>query len=208
MLKYDAGNRSRLVPMEEVEARDQKLLEKKQREEQNKKEEEVPEPTQEGMDPVEDTPVIEIGQETNGNTSGSMEEFYALPQGITITYNGSEICDSYPQEQSDFFALDATSGKRLLVLKFGLENQSQTNQSIDLLSKEVMIRVMVNGDYRRNILTTMLTDDMSTYTGEIPAGGTINVVLLAEVDNAVAENISSLSLNLKSEADSYTMQLQ
>lgn len=202
LLKYDAGNRSRLVSRETVAERDARLAQSE--------EVKIPEQTQ-TMDPVEDTPVIEIDQEANGDvTTGSWEEFYGLPEGVVITYQGHDVQSSYSPdgEASDYFALDASEGKMLLVLKFKIENQSQSEQSIDLLSRNNIIRTTVNGSNSYNILTTMLMNDMSTYVGIVPAGACADVVLLAEVDSEVSNSITSLIINLKDESKACTIQLQ
>ncbi len=202
LLKYDANNRSRLVSREEVEEWES--------EEEQKAENKIPEPTHEGMGPVEDTPVIEIGQETAGGaTTGTIEEFYELAEGIQIAYLGNELCDSYSQngDANDYFALDAADGKKLLVLKFRIENHSQTEQRLDMLSQSAKIRVTVDGsDY--NVLMTMLMDDLSTYVGNIPVDGTVDAVLLAELSDEMRDDISSLSLNLKNESKMCTICLQ
>lgn len=205
LLKYDANNRSRLVSYEEVEEREQELLLKQQ-----EPEEPVQEPEDGGMGPVDETPVIEIGQETDNNGTGSMEAFWGLPEGMTIVYQGNEICGSYPQtgEEDAYFSLDAAAGKDLLVLKFRIENMSGEEQYVDLLSQEAIVRVTVNGNYSRNALTTMLMDDLLTYMGSIPTGGSSDVVLLTEVDSDVAEAVSSIELSLKNASKTYTIQLQ
>lgn len=202
LLKYDANNRSRLVSREIV-AED--YVRREQMEEAV-----IPEATQ-TMDPVEDTPVTEIGQETaDGFRTGSLEEFYNLPEGVSITYQGNEICNSYFQdgENSEYLALDATEGKALLVMKFIIDNQSPSEQMVDLLSHNVIIRVTMNESSKYNVLTTLLMNDMSTYAGMIPAGASAETVLLFEIDEAESNAVTSLSLQLKEEDRTCAIQLQ
>ena len=207
LLKYDANNRSRLVSREEIPE-----------EETEKTEVETPAEDQEkqpGDEAIvdtqsEETPDSDAEKAPMTNMIASPEEFYELPEGISIDYQGMEICSSYPPEgQADsYFALDATEGKSLMVLKFTIENQAQSEQKVDLLTQNVLFRITANGGYTRNTLTTMLLDDMSTYVGELAAGEVANVVLLAEVDNDVANNISTLMLNLKNESKTCTIQIK
>lgn len=203
LLKYDANNRSRLVDKSVVEAYDAKQKEMHQMVSQ------VTTKPQ-GMKPVEDTPVIEIGEDTTGVAAVvSVEDFYGLPEGVTIIYKGQNCCDSYAGDASEEgFALEAAAGKKLLVLNFEISNQSGREQSIDLFSKTATYRVTVNGSETTNALTTMLMDDMSTYVDTIPAGEARNVVLLVEVKENVADTISSISLNLKDESKTGTIRLQ
>lgn len=206
LLKYDANSRSRLVSREEVEAEELKQAEL----EEKKKAEEAAKQAQEEMEQADQVQTAETTQQSSANAIGRPEEFFELPDGIVISYKEYEVCGSYPQgdETSAYFALDAAEGKRLVVLKFNMENQSQSEQRIDILSQNAVIRVTANGSYSRNVLTTMLMDDMSTYVGDIPAGETVELVLVAELDNDVANNISTLMLNLKNESKTCTIQLK
>lgn len=209
LLRHDANNRSRLVSAEEVEAIDRELLQKEQ-EKQEQEQNQDTEETAEGMGPVEDTPVIEKEQESTGNTVASLGEFFGLAEGVTIVYRGEEICDSYPgdENESAYFSLDATAGKRLMVLRFDITNQSQSEQAVDVLSQNAIIKITVNENYTRYALTTMLMDDLSTYKGTIPAGDTVSLVLLTELDNETAESVSTVSLSLKKDTSAYKEELQ
>lgn len=207
LLRHDANNRSRLVSWEEVEAKDQELLQKEQEKQEQEQEE-----TTEGMDPVKDTPVIneKTEQNPNSNTVESIEEFFGYQENISFAYRGVQICDSYPSDgtENDYFTLDATAGKHLLVLKFDMVNQSQTDQTVDLLSQNAVIKITVNGSFTRHALPTMLLEDLATYRGTVPAGSTVGLVLLVEIDNDVAQTLSSVSLNLKNDTDTYKVELQ
>ena len=204
LLKYDANNRSRLIVREELPEEETVIGEPEEPVE-------IPEeePTVEEL-PEADSPVVGTEDVPLTNMIASPEEFYELAEGISIDYQGMDVCSSYPPEgQADsYFALEATEGKSLMVLKFKIENHAQTEQKVDLLSQNVLFRITANGGYTRNTLTTMLLDDMSTYVDTLDAGETVDVVLLAEVDNDVANSISTLMLNLKNELKTCTIQLQ
>lgn len=193
LMKYDASHRSRLV--------DISLLE-----------EEVPEsvvpiePTEpEGMRPTEDTP---IENRTEIQNSYSMEEVMELPEGVTVSYVSHEFCDKYPNAgDNDYLAVTSSEGRKLLILKFSLDNASGQDTSVDILSTGCVFRITVNGDYTRRALTTLLPNDMSTYREMIPAGESKEVVLIIETEEERIENISSIVLNLKNELKTYTIQL-
>jgi len=205
LLKYDANARSRLVSREEVAAIEQKRQELEEARKEFAQ--------QNGMDPVENTPVIEIGQggsSVSGGDSEQAEDFLGLPQGVKITYQGREICDSYPEngEMDSFFTLDATEGRKLLVLNFSLENTTQSNVPVDILGQNVIMRVTMNEKLTRNVLVTMLEEDFSTYRGEIPAGQSVDVVLLVEVEDDMAGSLSALQLGIKKNGETCTILLQ
>lgn len=201
LLRYDANNRSRLVSREEVQ---QELLARQQWKELLASLQE-----EEGMRPVEDTPVVEIGQETEGGgVYGSAESFYGLAEGVKVSYQGYDVCDSYPENDAAFFALDAAKGKKLVVLKFDVSNGSGAEQEINILKQNAVLTLAINGTYNINVLTTMLLDDMSTYKGTLAGGETIHLVLLAEADDDVANGISTMILRMKDESNASAIQLQ
>lgn len=201
LLKYDANHRSRLVDLSTVPEEDAIISE-------------IPEEAlnqeSDQMKPVADTPVIDQTGENGTGNAGSIEELLGLPEGVVLSYRGMEVCNSYPEDgQADtYFALEASKGKRLLVLDFALSNQSPSEQSVDVLHQEAVFYVTVNGNYKRGALVTLLMDDLSTYMGSIEAGGEKQLVLLVEIENDMADAVSSISLNVKNESKEYTIQLQ
>ncbi len=202
LLKYDAGNRSRLVSRELVAEEEDRRAEMKEVVEQ--------EPVQ-TMDPVDDTPVIEIGQNTDADfRTGSMDEFYQLAEGVSISYQGNEICSSYSQDgtDSDYIALDAAEGKHLLVLHFTIENETGAEQLVDLLSRSTIIRVTLNGGNQYSALTTLLMNDLSTYKELVPADASAEAVLLFEIDETEGDAVTALSLQLKEEDRTCTISLK
>lgn len=204
LLKYDANHRSRLVDQSVIEEYDAK-----EKELQEQAPQATTESTPEGMKPVDDTPTIEVGDNDTVNTVSSLEELFVLPDGVTIAYTGHSVCDSYTGEVSEeFFALDASSGKKLLVLDFAITNQSAQVQYIELFSKTAVYNITINENYSEQALTTMLMNDLSTFSGEIAAGETKGAVLLIEIEENVSGNISSVILNLKNESKTSTIQLQ
>ena len=170
LLRYDANNRSRLVPYEQVEEKIQKLLAIKERDELQ----EMLRQEAENKDTVEETP------------------------------------ESYPENssESDYFTLDAAAGKKLLVLKFNISNQTQDGQLVDILSQSTAIRIKVNGSVTRGALVTMLMNDLSTYRATVAAGENVEAVLLAELDEDTAANLSTVTLQLSNNTNMYTVQLQ
>ncbi len=202
LLKYVANSRSRLV--------DSELMEKEEKRQaaweaaREKKPASTPKP--EGMGAVDDTPVVGVGTIENQGIA-TLEEYYDLPQGLSLTYSGYQVCESYPQEgEEGVFSLDASEGKKLLVLSFRIENATENDQAVDLFSKAGQQKITVNGDYIRNALTTMLLNDISTYENTLSANSGEELVLLVEVEQAVTNNIASIVVNFKNESKAFTIQ--
>lgn len=189
MMKYDFKHRSRLMELSEVVPED--TTEPPQETEPSKEED----PS--GMAPVEDTPTVDApGKVEEFNSAYQMGKVMGLPEGLSVSFVGQELCDSYPAE-GDIFSMDATKGQKLLVMHFLLSNESEQDQAVDLLSQKIVFQVTVNGSYSKAAFVTMLLDDMATYSGNVPAGVSIPVVLVTEVEEGISGNISSISLSAK-----------
>lgn len=193
MMKYDANKRSRLVDYSRM------IDESKTETTQEQEPQETQEPV--GMDPVDDTPIV--GGPAGGNYS--MEEVLGLPEGVSIVYTSGTLHDTYPEEGD--FTITAASGKKLLVLEFVIINASEQNQSVDFLTLSPEFRITVNGDYTRRAMLTMLDEDLSVYHGTIPSMGSVSTMLVIEVDEERAADLSSISLSLKNGSEAFTVQL-
>lgn len=203
LLKYDANSRSRLVDDAAIEAYDKKkaLMEELEKPAKDK--------TENGGD---ETDATENDSAENGEAvaaDDNLEDFFALPEGMRLVYSGYEVADSYPQDDEEevYFTIDATTGKKLLVLKFVLDNPTGQAQSVDFLSYNVSCRVTVNEKESRNALTTMLVNDMSVYTGEVDAQDNRELVLLTELDEDILSEVNSLVIRLKNESQTCTIRL-
>lgn len=205
LLKYDANHRSRLVDEETIAAYD-----KKQQEINAWKEQQNAKPEAEGMKPVDKTPTVELnGQTATQQTTKSLAESFAAPEGVGITYLGYKLCESYPDDGSagEYFTLDASNGKKILVMEFAAENTTSSNIDVNFFSKTAKYSVGVADGKQYSAMTTMLLDDMSTYAGTVQAGAKQHLVLLFEVEQSVAESITDVQLYLKNDSQTYTIQL-
>lgn len=203
LMKYDTGHRSRLVDLELVAQEEARRQEQAAAE--ALKQEQAAAQEQTGMRPTEDTPVIGADGVPESGPS-SIEETLELPEGVTVTYREMSVCDSYPDGDASFFSMSATEGNRFLVLKFDLYNGSGQDQYIDILSKGAAFKVTANGSVTRRALTTMLMDDLPNYKGTIAAGSTVEAVIVVEMESSVADNVSSLSLNLSNNSKTFAIQ--
>ncbi len=184
LLKYDANNRSRLVDPEVVIAK----LEKEAAKETTKASQEEGKAEETGS-----TGTTEVTMPTaQEEITASMEDFFGLPEGVSITYE-------------DY--MDASLGKKLLVLRFHLTNGTEQEETIDLLNTNSRYIITVNDSIRANALTTMLPNDMSTYAETLEPGQTQELVLLLEVNEDVAGAVQTIALHLKNASNEYTIQL-
>ena len=200
LLKYDANNRSRLVDPEIVIAKLEKDAARDARGQENAQTEEKPAES--------NTSEIEAPA-AQEDIAASLEDFFGLAAGVTLTYKDYQVADSYPEDGSadDYFALDASTGKKLLILNFELTNGTDQEENVDFLSTASRYIITVNDGTRGNALTTMLPNDMSTYVETMASGETQGLVLLLEVNEDMANGIQNISLRLKNASNEYTIQL-
>ena len=149
------------------------------------------------------------GSDGGGSAEGQAaeEELPVMPLeealdlgGASIRYTGHEVVNSYPsaQENADvIMGMTAAQGDRLVVLHFELSNPSDADILCDVLSGRPQFRIKINGQ-RHTLQQTILPNDLSKFTEVIPAGGTADTVLISEVEAAKAENITDLSLIVRS----------
>ena len=68
--------------------------------------------------------------------------------------------------------------------------------------------VTINDDEKKNVLSTMLLDDLSTYVGEVTASNQVNLVLIAEIEEETAASIETMKLTVSTDIGNNTIQLQ
>lgn len=205
LLKFDQKHASKLVPLEII----QEVEESNQADSSSLEVKEEPsadavkENGEEGI-PADEATVIDQTQEESPQ---SVDEFLELT-GVSIAYAGHELTDSYPPVAADdvFFFMSATENNKLLVLKFQVENISGGDMELDFARRQTRYKIVVNGS-EQNALTTMLLNDMAYYKGTLAAGESVELVLVGEVSNEQADQITSLELTMKSVDDSATISL-
>lgn len=198
MMKYDINHRSRLMDLAVLDA---------DYVPESPTESQPEEPS--GMAPVDDTPVVDsAGKEERAAVSSyTLEEVAGLPEGVEVAFTERGIYDNYPEE-SDFFSLNASAGRKLLVLHFSITNTGEQEQNVDILGSGAVFSVTVNETYTRRALTVVALNDLSTYEGTIAAGEKADAILVIEVGADLAENISSVSLQVKNEEKVHTLKLE
>ena len=206
LLKYDRVHGGRLMSEAEYEMEENKKAEREaaasaaeqQNEEENAAEESA----------ASDTEVVDVSQDAEVVVPSTIEEYYDI-QDITFQYTGYELTDSYPsdsEEDNVFFAMDATEGMQLLVLKFTATNVSSADQTLDMIGYGVRFKVSVNGGSGENVLSTMLLNDMQNYKRVITAGTGTELVSIVEVPQATT--VESIDFILRGDAGNSVINLQ
>lgn len=200
LLKYDKYHSSHLVDLTAYEE-EQDSAKAEELEENNVEPEEIQdEPS------IDNTEVIDVSEE---HSASSIEEFYGI-EGFSFQYTGYDLKNEYPETEQDseaaFFAMQATPGTQLLVLKFQVVNNSGMERELNMLNCGMKSRVSVNDESSKSVLSTMLLNDIQTYKGTIEANASTELVAIVEVPEGT--NVGNVSIQLRSDDDSALISLQ
>ena len=181
-LKYDCNYQNRLVDLSKYETSLPQLPEE---------ESEAP-----GMDPVEDTDIVDVSG--SDGTAVSMDEFYEI-NGLSMDYVDYQTCKTYPEDSADdlFFSLEAKAGKILLVLKFHVTNESSDSMKVNMIDLAPVLRAQINGEKTVGVMQTMLLDDLTSYVGTLEAGESVPLVVLTEIDETYEGQITQIALHMR-----------
>ena len=201
LLKYDKNHGSRLVDTSEYEDVAEEVPE------------EIPavesEPEQEPEITENDTEVVDVSQDAEtAALPATIEEYYGI-EGVTFQYLGYDLTSSYPQGadgENIFFAMDATEGSQLLVLRFMATNVTSSDLILNMMDYGVKFRVSVNGEAGQSALTTMLLDDLQTYKDVLPAGYSVELVSIVEIPQS--SSVETIDFILRGRDENATMSLQ
>lgn len=211
VLKYDRNYENRLVKVSELEA-DEELLPEEVPDQNTEQDQEIQEQGSElpelSQTTASEGDVPKGTDAEQGADVTSIEEFLQTEQ-LTFRYAGFEVVDQYPErneEEELFFAMTATEGQKLLVIRFDVENSSGTDADLDMNGMGVRFRLIVDGEEKR-ALTTMLLNDLSYYSGTIASGETKELVLVCELPEEKAQTVSELKLVMKNVDNTATISL-
>lgn len=208
LLSHDVNYKSRLVDVETLVTPPPVATEPPQ----ESLPEKTPEPEDTGMDPVEDTPVMDLteGQGESGQNNIKLEEAMGLPEQMSLSYTGYEILDQYPEEATDeeYFTIYADEeGDQLLVLQFTLQNQGEGTETVNTINRNLLIEVSVNG-ISTHSLSTLLENDLTLYREDLNPGESKEVVILAEYEAETLRDVASVEINVKNDDKNATIRLK
>lgn len=197
VLKYDANYQSRLVELSE--------------EDLTEEETEIgatPVPEEDaGMEPVEKIPEVQVGETPVSNLS--VEEVLGWNGVCELKYQDFQISDSFETDSAEqgYVSVEATDGNKLLVASFSLNNLSAEELHVNMIASDVDFRLNVGNGSAKKCQLTLLENDLSTYFGDIPANGNVDVVLIVEMAEDLLADVTSLTLNVENEEKIATIPL-
>lgn len=198
--KYDLNSNTKILTDEELEAEHKAEEEQKAKEERNKKlaeeylakvqaneqkkQEEKAAKGKKGSDGNNgsDGTQTSEGKSVAGPTvldKGAIESYFGT-EGVNIAYKNFDIVDSYPEDGSSYFGVDAEAGKKLVVVNLGISNNSSDDVFLDMFSQHARYSLKI-GEDTIPADSTVLLNDFSMYKDSIAAGDSVDTVLLFEV---------------------------
>ncbi len=198
LLEHDVNYNSKLLTEEEkpvavaVEIERQAELARIEEEERLLKE------LQEKENAPDDIEVEGGGSSSSQATASTLEDVVEI-EGISITYAGSDIKDTYPDSgEAMAFTMSSAMGNKFIVSYFDVTNTTDTIVSLNFADAQLRGKFKGNGS-NYTALTTLLFDDLMLHNDVLGAGETIRLVVVSEVpESAVANGVDGFTLNLRS----------
>lgn len=145
----------------------------------------------------DDTQNPEDGEGDSGEVVPSgvkLAEAIGHGSDLTITYDGYTVSDSYVED--NVYAIDAANGKTYYIMKFTITNVTGADVAVENVTKNYKFK-MTSGDVSANsVQNTFAMKDLSSYVGTIPAGQSVQTVLLFEVSKDKIESITEPNLQI------------
>lgn len=193
LLKYSPNYHYRIADEEEVASAETEM--------ETSQEEET---TQEESQPSQDLSQTGMGETVSVDAEASVEDgaeydlaaFFGMDQ-FSIMYASCEVTDAYPNAESGVgFSVTAPQGYNLLVLHFDVENLGEEAAQCDLFDQISKVSVNVNDAGYVQALSTLLTNDLTTYMEDIPAGEVADAVVVVPVEQTDLDEIQTAVMQI------------
>ena len=193
LLKYSPNYHYRIADEEEVASAEAEM--------ETSQEEET---MQEESQPSQDLSQTGSGETVSAGAETSVEDgaeydlaaFFGMDQ-FSIMYASCEVTDAYPNAESGVgFSVTAPQGYNLLVLHFDVENLGEEAAQCDLFDQISKVSVNVNDAGYVQALSTLLTNDLTTYMEDIPAGEVADAVVVVPVEQTDLDEIQTAVMQI------------
>jgi uncharacterized protein YceK len=163
-----------------------------------------------------DTPEQESSETSSSTTTESTgnnlnEEAVSLAaaigqgSGLTVSYKGYQVQDSY--QEVNYYAVDPDIGNRLVVMKFKLKNPTNQDIKLDTVSLDNTFYASFDGGSAVKETVSFGAQSLSYYEGVIKAGKSKTAVLLFQVPEAEADQISTVDLMVELEGATHPVEI-
>lgn len=133
----------------------------------------------------------------------TIQDFYGI-NGFSIDFSGVELADSYLPEGDEVnmgFLVTADAGRKLAILHFSAKNTGAEDAELDMTAVNPTFRVAINDGGSHPTMETLLINDMTSYKGMVIAGGSQELVLIAQTDDGfTGSEATRAALTMKDQA--------
>lgn len=197
LLKYDANYESKLLDDERL-AEEEAV--RKRIEEENAR--------LEALYAAQNAPREESSSEDGDSADGQASAQEAVTNvdpavfmemdGVSISCNGVEFVDTYPESGGEvFLSVTPSAGCKLAVVRLDMVNNGSADATVDMFAKDAKFKVSFNGGEYHNTMMSLLEDDFTMYAGTIAPGQTVHTVLLVDLKEEECSPVTGLNLYIK-----------
>ena len=193
LLKYSPNYHYRIADEEEVASAEAEM--ETSQEEETMQEESQP---SQDLSQTGSGETVSVGAETSveDGSEYDLAAFFGMDQ-FSIMYASCEATDEYPNAESGVgFSVTAPQGYNLLVLHFDVENLGEEAAQCDLFDQISKVTVNVNDAGYVQALSTLLTNDLTTYMEDIPAGEVADAVVVVPVEQTDLDEIQTAVMQI------------
>lgn len=193
LLKYSPNYHYRIADEEEVASAEAEM--EISQEEETMQEESQP---SQDLSQTGSGETVSVGAETSveDGSEYDLAAFFGMDQ-FSIMYASCEATDAYPNAESGVgFSVTAPQGYNLLVLHFDVENLGEEAAQCDLFDQISKVTVNVNDAGYVQALSTLLTNDLTTYMEDIPAGEVADAVVVVPVEQTDLDEIQTAVMQI------------
>jgi hypothetical protein len=122
---------------------------------------------------------------------------------LAITYTGFQVVNNF--QEGGVYSLDARSGHEFVVAQFAMENISGEALDVNMMDSSLTFRMSYDGNRWVKEDVTLLLTDLSTYTGSLESGESVDLVLLFEVPTEDVESIGDLTFSVDKDGENYLL---
>ncbi len=200
LLKYDSGYEPMLLDDEHLAAEEE--MQKKIEEEAAR---------MEALKEAQDAAKQEQSQSETENSGAEEQETVSVIDpaafleldGVSVSCNGVEFKESYPDSGDDlFFAVSASEGCKLAVIHLEIVNTGSAESNVDIFNKNAKFKVSFNGGTYHNIMMTMLENDFAMYAGTLAPGEKADTVLMVDLKEEECVSLTNVDLYMKYNGES------
>ena len=143
--------------------------------------------------------------ETQTLETVSLEKAVGHEKDLAITYKGCKVQDIY--KEGDYFAVTPDPGNKLVVFRFSVKNKSSKTVKLNTVSMENPFSASFGGGETVKETVSLGVESLSSYDGKIKPGTKKTVVLLFQIPEDEAKDISGEQLFVKLKDTNYSVKL-